>query len=225
MDRKLSVKIKGYDGQGRVEGYVSVYGNKDLNGDIVEPGAFSKTIQETGGEVVMLAHHDRTRPIGIARVDDRPKGLFLTGQIEVDLPDGELAHRQASKGLLRGLSIGDRTVKESWDEAQKAFRLHKIKLFEASLVAIPANPLTLIESVKGEYELLARATEEIKAGRTLSAATRKRLEAAIEEIQALLSEADASAEEAAAGDGKHAATADEPLLHSLRGLAHILRPA
>lgn len=220
MDRRLSVKIKSYQDSGKVEGYVSIYGNKDLNGDIVEPGAFTKTVTESGGEVVMLLHHDRTRPIGMAKLDEREKGLFLSGQIATDLPDGELAHKQAAKGLLRGLSIGYRTVKEMWDDMAKAFRLYEVKLFEASLVTIPANPLTLIESVKAERDLIARAAEDIKAGRTLSAATRKRLEAAVEEIQALLTEADASEE---AANGGKSATADEPLMHSLRGLTAILR--
>lgn len=220
MDRRLSVKIKSYQDSGKVEGYVSIYGNKDLNGDIVEPGAFTKTVLESGGEVVMLLHHDRTRPIGMAKLEEREKGLFLSGQIATDLPDGELAHKQAAKGLLRGLSIGYRTVKEIWDDMAKAFRLYEVKLFEASLVTIPANPLTLIESVKAEQDLIARATEDIKAGRTLSAATRKRLEAAIEEIQALLTQADASEE---AANGGKSATADEPLMHSLRGLTAILR--
>lgn len=220
MDRRLSVKIKSYQDSGKVEGYVSIYGNKDLNGDIVEPGAFSKTVLESGGEVVMLLHHDRTRPIGMAKLEEREKGLFLSGQIATDLPDGELAHKQAAKGLLRGLSIGYRTVKEMWDDMAKAFRLYEVKLFEASLVTIPANPLTLIESVKAEHDLIARAAQDIKAGRTLSAATRKRLEAAIEEIQALLTQADASEE---AANGGKSATADEPLMHSLRGLTAILR--
>lgn len=220
MDRRLSVKIKSYQESGKVEGYVSIYGNKDLNGDIVEPGAFTKTVMESGGEVVLLLHHDRTRPVGLAKLEEREKGLFLSGQIATDLPDGELAHKQAAKGLLRGLSIGYRTVKEMWDDMAKAFRLYEVKLFEASLVTIPANPLTLIESVKAEQDLIARAAEDIKAGRTLSAATRERLEAAIEEIQALLTQADASDE---AANGGKSATADEPLMHSLRGLTAILR--
>jgi phage head maturation protease len=156
----------------------------------------------------------------MARLSDDAKGLRLSGTIETDLPDGKLAHAQALKKMLKGLSIGYRTVKEMWDDAAKAYRLYEVKLFEASMVTIPANPLTLIESVKSDAELLARATEDIKAGRTLSAATRKRLESAVLDIQALLAEADAM-DEAAEGD-KNAA-ANEPLLHSLRGLTAILR--
>jgi len=220
MDRQLSFKIKSVQETGEIEGFVSIYGNKDLNGDIVEPGAFTKTLQENGGEIVLLLHHDRTRPIGTARLTDDSKGLRLNGTIETDLPDGKLAHAQAMKKMLKGLSIGYRTVKEMWDDAAKAYRLFEVKLFEASMVTIPANPLTLIESVKNQAEFMQRAAEDIKAGRTLSAATRKRLESAITDIQALLAEADALDE--AADDGK-TVNADEPLLHSLRAATAILR--
>jgi HK97 family phage prohead protease len=217
MDRFLQFKLKAVEETGQIRGFVSVYGNKDLNGDIIEPGAFAKTLQENGGEVPLLAHHDRTKPVGIATLTDEAKGLMLDGRIEIDLPDGQLVHKQALKGLLRGLSIGYRTIKEMWDDSVKAYRLHEVKLFEASMVTIPANPATYITSVKSDAvnSVMELALQEIKAGRKISAATRKRLEAAIEEIQALLAEP-----EAAEGDK---AAADEPLVHSLRGLTAILR--
>ena len=222
MDRLLNFKIKEVSDQGEIQGYVSVYGNKDLNGDIVEPGSFTKTIRESGGEVVLLLHHDRTRPIGIASVTDEAKGLHLVGKIETDLPDGKLAHAQAQKKILRGLSMGYRPIKEAWDAAAKAFRISEVMLIEASMVTIPANPLTLIDVVKSEASTLARAVEEIKAGRTLSAATRTRLAATITDIQALLAEADALDE---AAEGAKSAERMEPLLHSVRGLTAILSAA
>lgn len=222
MDREFNFKLKSVSDSGEVEGYVSFYGNKDLNGDIVEPGAFTKTINENGNRVPLLLHHDRTRPIGIAELQEESKGLWLRGKIALQFPDGALAHGQAKEGILRGLSIGYREVagKTVYDAAEKAFRLHEVFLLESSLVTIPANPKTNVESVKAQHEIIARAAEDIKAGRTLSAATRKRLEAAIEEIQALLTQADASDE---AANGGKSATADEPLMHSLRGLTAILR--
>ena len=220
MDRHLPFKIKAVNDTGEIEGYVSVYGNKDLNGDIIEPGSFSKTLQESGGQVVLLLHHDRTRPIGTAFLNEDAKGIRLLGRIETDLPDGNLAHKQAQKGMLKGLSIGYRTVKEMWDDTVKAYRIMELKLFEASMVTIPANPLTLITGVKEYAETIARAHDEIKAGKVLSKATRTRLDAIAKEIQALLAEADATDE--AADEGK-SLDRTEPLLHSLSGLTAILR--
>lgn len=222
MDRELCFKIKSVQDTGEIEGFVSFYGNKDLNGDIVEPGAFTKTLQENGGSVPLLLHHDRTRPIGTAYVRDEAKGLWLTGKIATQFPDGALAHGQAKEGILKGLSIGFREVpgKTIFDPNTNAYHLKEVILIESSMVTIPANPRTNIESVKTQVEFVQRAAEDIKAGRTLSAATRKRLESAITDIQALLAEADALDEAAAGGKS---ATADEPLMHSLRGITAILR--
>lgn len=222
MDRKMIFKVKEVSDAGEIEGFVSVYGNKDLNGDVVQPGAFTKTIRENGNRVPLLLHHDRTRPIGIAEVHEESKGLWLKGKIALQFPDGALAHGQAKEGILQGLSIGYREIdgKTTFDQSTRTAYLHEVLLFESSLVTIPANPKTRIEHVKSDRDFMEWVSVEIKAGRTLSSATRKRLEAAIEEIQALLTEADASDE---AATGGKSATADEPLLHSLRGLTAILR--
>lgn len=214
MDRQLNLKIKSVDEAGRVKGYASVYGNKDLNGDIIERGAFTKTLSENGGQVPLLWQHKTDSPIGLASLVDDQYGLDMDAQIELGVIDGQQAHLKASKNLVRGLSIGYRVVKEMWDDAERAFRLMEIKLLEVSLVTIPANPLTLITSVKNEdrNRNIAAAFEEIKAGRTLSGATRKRIEQTVFELQALLAEADAAATED-----------DEPLKNALHGLTAILR--
>ena len=36
------------------EGYASIFGNKDAGGDIVQRGAFKKTLQEGGNRVKVL---------------------------------------------------------------------------------------------------------------------------------------------------------------------------
>lgn len=80
------------------------------------------------------------------------------------------------------------------------------------MVTRPANPETLIDSVKSDHEFLEWVGMEIKAGRTLSASTRNRIEQSIKDLQALLAEADAAA-----------ADPQEPLKHSIGRLTAILR--
>ena len=38
----------------KVTGYASVYGNTDLQGDRVVPGAFDRSLSDTGGRVLVL---------------------------------------------------------------------------------------------------------------------------------------------------------------------------
>lgn len=214
MDRRLNFKIKSVGEAGLVEGFAAIYGNKDLNGDIIEPGSFTKTLAEGGATRPLLWQHKMDEPVGLATLFDSAKGLEMSGQIEMGVEDGVDAYLKVSKGLVRGLSIGYRVVKQIWDEAAQAFRLLEIKLLEVSLVTIPANPEAKITNVKNSDRVreYAALLEECKAGRTLSGATRTRIEQAISDLQALLAEADAAA-----------ADPQEPLKHSLGRLTASLR--
>src|SRR6266566_5269881 len=62
----VRLQIKSLDEAGRFVGLASTYGNVDLGGDVVEPGAFQKTITDRGGEVPLLFAHDSRQPIGLA---------------------------------------------------------------------------------------------------------------------------------------------------------------
>ena len=42
---------------GVVEGYAAVFGNVDDGNDLIDPGAFAKTITENGGRIKMGWHH------------------------------------------------------------------------------------------------------------------------------------------------------------------------
>ncbi|MEM7270627.1 MAG: HK97 family phage prohead protease, partial [Pseudomonadota bacterium] len=58
------------DGQGNsiVEGYASLFGVPDQNGDIVEKGAFQaslKRLKDAGRSVKLLWQHDPQQPIGV----------------------------------------------------------------------------------------------------------------------------------------------------------------
>lgn len=76
-------------------GIYSVFGNRDTVGDVVHPGAFSKTIQERGPTVLHLWRHDDTAP-PIAKI---------TGLREVG--PGELPEtvKAAAPDALGGLEV------------------------------------------------------------------------------------------------------------------------
>ena len=48
------LSIKDVDESGEFTGYASVYGNTDLQGDRVVPGAFDRSLSDTGGRVLVL---------------------------------------------------------------------------------------------------------------------------------------------------------------------------
>lgn len=145
------------DNAGIFEGYVAVFGNLDLNGDIIERGAFKKTLDglrevkaRTNNPYLfpILWQHNEREPIGgciEAHEDDQ--GLFMRGQYDLDTELGRRAYSGAKKGYLRGLSIGYDTVKSAIDTA-KLRHLLEIRLWEGSPVTFPANPSAGITDVK-----------------------------------------------------------------------------
>ena len=48
QNRAFKLEIKSISDQGIFKGLASVYGNVDLGGDVVEPGAFARTLAHKG---------------------------------------------------------------------------------------------------------------------------------------------------------------------------------
>ena len=145
------------DNAGLFEGYVAVFSNLDGNGDVIDRGAFTKTIREarevkerdkTPYILPLLWQHQEKDPIGgIIDAHEDDHGLYIRGQYDLDIEQGRRAYSGAKKGYLRGLSIGYDPVKSVWD--QKHIRhLTEIRLWEGSPVTFPANVLAGITQVK-----------------------------------------------------------------------------
>ncbi len=203
--KDFKFKLANLDEKGAFTGFASIYGNTDSYGDAVMPGAFTKTIQESGGEIPILYQHHE--PIGKGRLIDQQDGLSIEGNLILEVPTASSAYALAKAGVIKGLSIGYKTIKDQWDHVKKTRQLLEVKLYEVSLVTFPANPLATITGVKSADMRNAIALiEDIKAGRTISKATRGRIEAAIKELEALL---------AAEEDGEPQKSEVEPeILHS-----------
>lgn len=154
MNKKIAVpfNLKKLTGSGQFEGYGSVFGNTDSVGDIVEPGAFSVSLdnhRSKGTMPALLLHHDSRRPCGVYKTmleDDH--GLFVAGQLLVNTTDGSDAYELLQAGALNGLSIGYRTVDEEFDRQNGVTKLKEIDLWEVSLVTFPANDQARVGSVK-----------------------------------------------------------------------------
>src|SRR5690349_15922875 len=105
-DFKLSVKAL-EDAAGTFTGYASTYGPPaDYYGDILAPGAFTRTIQNQGKGFPLLWAHDPATPIGLARVSDSREGLVVDGKLLLSDPAGQRALDHLRMESIRGLSIG-----------------------------------------------------------------------------------------------------------------------
>ena len=155
---RFRMTIKSVAPDGSFAGSLAVYNNIDLGGDLIEPGAFTKTIKEHGDQVPLLWQHDPKTPIGMLTLVDGPEALSVKGQLLMDLPAAKNAYLLIKAKIVKGLSIGFDPVKDAVDEGVR--RLKEIRLWEGSIVTFPMNEMAQISSVKARREAKADFTTE-----------------------------------------------------------------
>jgi HK97 family phage prohead protease len=142
------------DEDGTFEGYGSVFGNVDADGDVIEPGAFTKSLLNHRSHQTLPAllwMHDPYNPVGrYLEVREDLRGLYVKGQLILESTQGRDAYALLKGGAVNGLSIG--YVPKSWefDKAQKTRKLKEVDLWEVSLVTFPANALARVMAVKNK---------------------------------------------------------------------------
>lgn len=143
---RLRLEIKDVTTEGTFEGLLSPYGNVDQGADVVEPGAYVKTLKDQGGTRPLLWQHKSDVPIGQILLEDRADGLWCKGQLLMQLPEAQKAYLLIKARIVKGLSIGFETIKDAIEAGVR--HLKEIKLYEGSIVTFPMNEMALITSVK-----------------------------------------------------------------------------
>jgi len=155
MGKQKMIQIKNFrakftepDDEGHFTGYASVFELEDLDGDIIKPGAFKKTLSEKK-RFPFLWQHMVQEPIGWVEMEEDEKGLKITnGKLILDVQRAAEARALMKEQAVNGLSIGFELVKwENVDEGRGRI-ITEIKLWEVSAVTFPAQPAAVIETVK-----------------------------------------------------------------------------
>lgn len=157
------------ESKGIVTLYASAFGNVDSDGDIIEKGAFSKTIQERGPQsprprIKHLFQHDRYNPIGtpLTMVQDE-NGLLIDSKVS-DIRDGDYI-KLYRDGVITEHSIGFEIIKSEMAENKEYQLIKEVKLWEYSSVTWGANENTPVVGMKSEMkaefasELLGRLSK------------------------------------------------------------------
>ena len=138
------LKARGDDGW-RFSGYASTFGNVDLGGDVMQPGAFKETLGRRLPR--LLWQHDSTEPIGkvLSLVED-DRGLYGDFKLSRTARGGD-AYQLLKDGALDSMSIG--YVPDEQELDPRGIRqIKSVELFEVSLVTIPMNTEALVTAVK-----------------------------------------------------------------------------
>lgn len=130
--------------------------------DIVEPGAFKKTIRETGNERALFYMHN-SRDIksflgGAVNLKEDNAGLFTRGELLMKYEECRKAFDGIKRKWIDRMSIGLKVVKAKYEEKKGRLIRHilELKLMEVSLcpVGMAANDTALIEDWKNNEGIL-----------------------------------------------------------------------
>lgn len=149
-----SLFVKSWDVDGMFSGYASVFGITDSQGEEVASGAFDLSLKSwaaLGKMPKLLWQHDCRQPIGLWReIREDNHGLFVKGQLLLELAQGREAYSLLKNGIVDGLSIGFATVRARRNANSQVRILEEVNLHEVSLVTFAANPKAKVEQVKRE---------------------------------------------------------------------------
>lgn len=113
-----------------IEGYASLFGQRDASGDVVRAGAFARSLSASRGLPMLLQHCNGAVAGRWTRAVEDGRGLYVRGLIEA-----AGAQTLAAQGL-NGLSIGFRAT--DWRPNAVGGRdLRRVDLVEVSLVSSP----------------------------------------------------------------------------------------
>jgi HK97 family phage prohead protease len=165
MGVALEVKADDISETGFFKAWGSTFGGKpDAHGDVVVKGAFKDTIAaggRNGNGIAMLYQHNAREPIGVwTKLEEREKGLYVEGELILDVQRAKETYVLMRKGALKGLSIGYDFPRlangmrdpDSWETIEKGDSyvryLKKLDLWEISPVTFPANIRANVITVK-----------------------------------------------------------------------------
>lgn len=143
----LSLEVKSLQEDGSFAGYAAVFNNVDLVGEIIEKGAFAKALR--GKKTLpLLWNHDQSDVIGsVKKAKEDDNGLWVEGKLNLALAKGLEVYSMLKNGDVEGMSIGY-LIKKRDTDAKGITHLRELMIFEASITAIPANPMASVVHVK-----------------------------------------------------------------------------
>lgn len=182
-DFKVELK-QADDGKPSITAYASTFDREpDCYGDVVAKGAFAKTLEEwreSELSIPLLFGHRTDDPMmnlgKVVNAMEDEKGLLIEAEFDMDNPNAVKARRDVLAGTLGKMSFAFEVLDEAPVELEggiMANELREMKLFEVSLVPIPANQHAVVVDAKAAT---AEAEADEKAGRRNSAADEAELE-------------------------------------------------
>jgi uncharacterized protein len=148
----LPLELKSLESKGAFSGYASVFHVTDLCRDQILPGAFQyslKAWKEKKKWPFLLWQHRMEHPIGFwTHIQEDAQGLFVSGQLLLEIQQAQEAYTLMKANVLEGLSIGFKAIVAKKDDLNRVRKVFQVDLVEISLVTFPANPEARLRDVR-----------------------------------------------------------------------------
>lgn len=181
ISKSFSATAESTDVPGEFVALVSAFGVTDSQGDIVEAGAFTKTLAEwvlKDRPIPVVWSHDFKDPDSIlgqyVESKETEAGLLLRGKLDLDHERAARVYKLMKDRLIVEFSISGRVrdyeIIESDDEDSwwPSIKIKDIDLWEAGPCFKGANPETELLSIKSDGRLTGSVRTIAKEGRVLA---------------------------------------------------------
>ncbi|MED3036079.1 phage major capsid protein [Bacillus thuringiensis] len=170
------------DGSMTVNGYVNkteqfseMLGRNEKFKERISRGAFKRAI-EKAKEIHFLAEHDGEKILSSTRngsleLSEDANGLYMSATI-TPTSWGKDYYELIKSGILKNMSFGFRSIKDSWKKVEVYFErtIHELELFEVSVVkdpaysqsSISARGIDVVEEVKVPDEVKKKTVRNIQ---------------------------------------------------------------
>ena len=135
------------NGIGKIKGYGSVFGVIDSYNEVCDKGCFDRSLKELGMPALLLQHSPWDVGGVWVKAKEDDHGLYVEGDLNLEVQKARETYALAKQGALRGLSIGYRTREYNMDQ-DGVRHLTDVDLLEVSVVTFPANQAAQISAVK-----------------------------------------------------------------------------
>lgn len=179
------------DEAGKISGFFSTYEKTpDSYGDIIMPGAFTKTIEkrkETGHPFPLCFNHDFDKVIGACNtIEERKQGPYIEADF-LDTQLGQDVRKMVRSGAIYQFSfaydvLGSREPNEEERKNGVLNVLTEVEVYEVSVVTVPANQNAQVTEIKSAIETA------VKAGRRNSKSDEDTIKECIAMLQSLITE-------------------------------------
>lgn len=160
---QTSLHTRADDGDGlTIEGYFAVFDKPtelwEGFHEVIERGAFTESLRDD--DVVALYDHNTANVLGrvsagTLELREDEKGLWGSIRVNEHDTDAMNLYQRVKRGDISECSFGFSPTSETWenrDDGSTLVRVEKVRLYEVSLVAIPAYDGTGVEARRKQAE-------------------------------------------------------------------------